>query len=787
MFNFVTKQQDGEQSSSVPDLSDAASTRTSSSDTPSSFTDIVAHASKDTTNGSCGRQASVTGVGLFDDRVFKHQRTLLELLDRLRSFGLHFELDLPQIVAVGMQNVGKSSLIEGMCGIKLPRASGTCTRCPIELRMKRSPNKWKCSISLEIFYDEQGRSLSHPQTIVFGDVLFNPDDVEDRVKRAQWAILTPSVPPKEFLHISTSGARDLSFSKNYILIQVEGPNVADLSFVDLPGLVASARQGNQSDIGLIEDLVSSYIQKRSTLILLTIACESDFYTQGAYQLVKNNDPEGVRTIGVLTKPDRIAKGDEERWLRFIKNEEEQFEHGWFCVKQPDAIQLKEGIDWVQSRDSETQWFDSTSPWNNVRVKCSGQLGTMNLVEKLGKTLAGLIAQRLPELRGELEDILQETEEELQGVPAPPSENALSEIMHLLKSFCDDVVRHAEGIPTNDGLIQSINARQEQFKLSVGSLAPEFRPYKLSESAADLPQLPPCEFLDGEEEDSRAAEQRLVMAIDEAMNLLKNSRTRELPNHYSYEVLQGIIIKATARWASIAFTYFEDVLAIVSVHLKHLVEDHFEHFEKLLSIVKLEVNAQLEKRLSETREKLKWAMNFQERPFTLNHRYLADYKSKFMAYYKMFRFNVLHREPMTYIQTFNSGRSVNYVSEVLSSLNKMNIKDVKALDLAKLLPEDDCEPALIMMAEVSAYYQVASKRFIDLVPAIVDHDFVLGLSRSLQTALMSAIIRDDAPNRCKSLLQESPFVTARRLKLQRKHERLEAARKELVSLHWQDMY
>ncbi|KAL5511020.1 hypothetical protein ACEPAG_3739 [Sanghuangporus baumii] len=105
MFNFVTKQEDGEQSSSVPDLSDAASTRTSSSGTPPSFTDIVAHASEDTTDGSWGRQASVAGVGLSDDQVFKHQRTLLELLDRLRTFGLRFELDLPQIVAVGMQNI----------------------------------------------------------------------------------------------------------------------------------------------------------------------------------------------------------------------------------------------------------------------------------------------------------------------------------------------------------------------------------------------------------------------------------------------------------------------------------------------------------------------------------------------------------------------------------------------------------------------------------------------------------------------------------------------------------
>lgn len=101
--------------------------------------------------------------------------------------------------------------------------------------MKRKPTDWKCTISLEIFYDELGRSLTQPQSIQFGDALSNPDDVEDRVRRAQQAILTPSVSPEEFLYMSTSGARELSFSKNYILIQVEGSNVADLSFVDLPG------------------------------------------------------------------------------------------------------------------------------------------------------------------------------------------------------------------------------------------------------------------------------------------------------------------------------------------------------------------------------------------------------------------------------------------------------------------------------------------------------------------------------------------------------------------------
>lgn len=116
--------------------------------------------------------------------------------------------------------------------------------------------------------------------------------------------------------------------------------------------------------------------------------------------------------------------------------------------------------------------------------------------------------------------MQETAEELQRMPAPPSENSLAEIIHVITAFCEDVSQHAEGIPSSDGLIQSINARQETFRQLVASLAPEFRPYKMAESAADLPQLPPCEFLDGEEEDPRASELRLVMSIDEVMKLLK---------------------------------------------------------------------------------------------------------------------------------------------------------------------------------------------------------------------------------------------------------------------------
>jgi ABC-type branched-subunit amino acid transport system ATPase component len=38
------------------------------------------------------------------------------------------DLDIPAIAVIGWQSAGKSSLIEAISGITLPRASGTCTR-----------------------------------------------------------------------------------------------------------------------------------------------------------------------------------------------------------------------------------------------------------------------------------------------------------------------------------------------------------------------------------------------------------------------------------------------------------------------------------------------------------------------------------------------------------------------------------------------------------------------------------------------------------------------------------
>ena len=173
----------------------------------------------------------------------------------LSSRSAQLDLDIPVIAVLGSQSAGKSSLIEAISGITLPRAAGTCTRyafpvsvlflpqtpcahrCPTECQLSHSSEPWRCIVSLRIVADEGGKQLSQPRTVKFGDPIFERSLVTDRIRRAQCAILNPRTRHDQFLEASAEALeeRQISFSPNTICLEISGSDLDDLSFVDLPG------------------------------------------------------------------------------------------------------------------------------------------------------------------------------------------------------------------------------------------------------------------------------------------------------------------------------------------------------------------------------------------------------------------------------------------------------------------------------------------------------------------------------------------------------------------------
>jgi hypothetical protein len=91
-------------------------------------------------NRAAFRRKMTVNVGKTDgdNMLFSNLSTLINLIDKLRDFGLDDYISLPRIAVLGTQSAGKSSLLEAVCGLNfLPRGSGVVTRRPLELRMKQ--------------------------------------------------------------------------------------------------------------------------------------------------------------------------------------------------------------------------------------------------------------------------------------------------------------------------------------------------------------------------------------------------------------------------------------------------------------------------------------------------------------------------------------------------------------------------------------------------------------------------------------------------------------------------
>ncbi|KAF7366190.1 hypothetical protein MVEN_00496000 [Mycena venus] len=719
------------------------------------------------------------GVGLSDPLLSHGRRRMLDLVNRLHSTGVQIDIDLPQIAVIGIQSAGKSSLIESISGITLPRAAGTCTRCPTECRLSRSDAPWSCTVELRFITDKKGQPLGQARNETFGDTIFDKSAVEDRIRRAQRAILNPSKPSRGFLDDIDEDATEVSFSTNYISLQISGPEVADLSFVDLPGLIASvSRGGNERDIAMVENLVTAYISKPSCVILLTVACETDFENQGAHHLTKKYDPDGKRTIGVLTKPDRIPRGDEENWLPLIRNEQEPLENNWYCVKQPSSQDIKNGVTWAEARERENDFFSLTAPWSDLDPLYQKYLRTSNLVDRLSSILSDLISKR-------------KRARVWRSSLSPPSSDPVGEIAALLHGFVGELDKILEGVPRADGLLQTIRPAQEQFRRAIRATAPDFRPFEQQEGPIVLAAFSDPDFLLDEDDDDSVRASNAPIYIDQVLERAHAARTRELPGHYPFVVQKFYISEFTSMWESPAMVLCRFVHNTLAQHVKSLITLHFSSFGQggLEQRVMILVQDYMKQRADAAQALIKNFISLEEDgPLTLNEHYLADYKAKFLSHYKSAREEAQNPILAQAIETHrcNLEQEITFphtgIAQVLTALAAVGLSGIDADNLVKLLPPDRMDPALNIMSDVRAFI-VAYKRIADNVPAAIDHELVRGVGRELLPTLYKGlgINGSDGLRICRELAQESPSVAGKREELLKRLERLETASRELVTV------
>ncbi|KAK5745227.1 hypothetical protein LTS12_023200 [Elasticomyces elasticus] len=312
---------------------------------------------------------------------FAEHNRLLDIIDHMRSNGKGNYVSLPQLIVCGDQSAGKSSVLEAVSGVRFPSKDNLCTRFATELILRRSS---RSNVTVAINPSDE-RSVEEKEALrSFKAPTSSIDDFPALVEAA-----------KDAMGLS-SPAR--AFSSDILRVEVSGSDQPNLTLVDLPGLFhAESKQQSANDKALVSSLVRKYMQHPRCIILAVVSARNDYANQIVTKMAKEVDPRGIRTLGIITKPDTLHVGSEseQAFLNLARNEEVSFRLGWHVLRNRDF----DTKDWTteQRNKAEADFFQA-GVWKSLPITVLG-------VQALQPWLSELLKQQIvAELPGLIQDV-----------------------------------------------------------------------------------------------------------------------------------------------------------------------------------------------------------------------------------------------------------------------------------------------------------------------------------------------------------------------------------------------
>ncbi|KAH6685727.1 interferon-induced GTP-binding protein Mx1 [Plectosphaerella plurivora] len=369
---------------------------------------------------SCKTTGDDQPAGALGDEVY------VKIIDKLRELGIAEMVSLPQLVVVGDQSSGKSSVLESLTGFAFPRAPGLCTRYVTQITCRRD--------------DISGTDIS---------IIPGPNSSDERIEAL--GLFKRSLLPgglnladvfleaNEIMGIRMGDGEDdenaslKTFSEDILKIEISGPQQQHLTVIDVPGIFRTATEGltTESDIELVKNMVTKYIKDSRTIILAVIPCNQDIATQEILKLAKEVDPEGIRTMGVLTKPDLVPERSMQQMVcDLVQGRRQTLRLGYYVVKNRGS----DDHDWSKSkRNMEEVNFFAKSPWTTLQS--TGRVGTLALSVALSRLLRGLTKKEFKNVAMEIRKLLDHSLKENEAL-GPGRSDAASQRQYLGKISTD---------------------------------------------------------------------------------------------------------------------------------------------------------------------------------------------------------------------------------------------------------------------------------------------------------------------------------------------------------------
>ncbi|RAL39963.1 hypothetical protein DM860_008103 [Cuscuta australis] len=303
-------------------------------------------------------------------------RPLLDCVDKLRALNVMQEgIQLPTIVVVGDQSSGKSSVLESLAGISLPRGQGMSTRVPLIMRLKNQPDP---ESPPEIHLEFNGKIVPTDEAGIEDAIISATDEVAGCGKGISHTPLT---------------------------LLVKKCGVPDLTMVDLPGITRVPVKGQPHDIyEQIRDIIMEHITSEESIILNVLSATVDFPTCESIRMSQAVDPTGKRTLAVVTKADIAPQG----LLEKVTADEVRIGLGYVCVSNRIGSESSQ-----DERNTEAELFDTHPLLSKID---KSMVSIPVLADKLVSIQENIISKCLPDIVKKIQDKLAANLEELNALP-----------------------------------------------------------------------------------------------------------------------------------------------------------------------------------------------------------------------------------------------------------------------------------------------------------------------------------------------------------------------------------
>jgi len=541
---------------------------------------------------------------------------LLNIIDSLRSQGISRYIDLPQLIVCGDQSSGKSSVLEAVSGIRFPTKDNLCTRFATELILRRGPD---INASVAIVPSSDRTDGERAKLLKFRHDMVKLDQFEDLVYSAKDAM--------------GLDGDEKAFSNDILRVEVSGPNQPHLTLVDLPGLFQAGNKAqSDTDAQVVKDLVLSYMKRSRSIILAVVSAKNDFANQIVTKYAREVDPHGLRTLGIITKPDTLHVGSdsESSFVDLAKNKDVNFRLGWHVLKNRD-YDTRDCT--AEERDQAEQHFFSRGIWTTLPPT---HVGITSLKPRLSSLLKDQILMELPSLIRDVEVGLKECQSILgrlggARVTLKDQQLHLLQISQAFSSLSKAAVggiyvdRFFRSAMTPEGYNKRLRAVTKSILTDFANVIRtqgHARCIKEDDDRFAADASPPCI--------------KRSDYIQEVMQLMKRSSGCELPGTYNPLIIGNLFFEQAAPWEghvnrSMA-RLIEAGRTTVILILEHIADE-----ETIVGLMRQIINPKMDALKQATEQKAVEVLGPYQRghPSTYNHYFIENVQKAKERHWKKF--------------------------------------------------------------------------------------------------------------------------------------------------------